>query len=121
METCSSEETAVIWTVDDGILRMATAPNETHWTTKSPFNQSFDIFEAPFDHNSSEMYHPHGRCWPMECPCPEKTTLREDEGYVLYYLTIGNGIFMGILPMALMIFFNILVRKYDSILLCLVF
>ena len=119
METCSSDETTVIWTVEDpwfedpdGILRMATTPNETHWTTTPPFNQSFDIIEDHrYVHNGSEMYHPDDPC----APWPVKTHLREDEGYILYYLTVANGIFMGILPMALMIFFNILVRKYYSI------
>ena len=124
METCSSEESAVIWTVNDGILRLATTPNDTYWTTNPPSNQSFDYNEPRFDHNGSGIIrdiipiidpcHPN-----YECPCPLQTPLREDEGYVLYYLTISNGIFMGILPMALMIFFNILVRKYYSILLCL--
>ena len=110
VENCSSEEPAVLWTVKDGILRMATTPNDTYWTTNSPFNQSFSNNEAGFNHNGSDMYKLHDPCYPAYCPCPLQTPLREDEEYVLYYLTISNGIFMGILPMALMIFFNILVR-----------
>ena len=57
------------------------------------------------DHNSSQKY----------SPCPLKTNLRNDPNYVLYFLTMAQGLFMGVLPMTLMIIFNVLVSIMGQI------
>ena len=109
VEGCPSEVTPALFTVQDGILHIATTPNDTYWTTISPFNNnnSFHVIEAQFGHNGTELFSNFGECYPY----PVKRALRENAEYILYYLTICNGIFMGILPMTLMITFNILVSK----------
>ena len=105
----------LIWRMQDGELHMGTTPGgELKWTTKIPLNASIDTIE----HNVSKMlgstnimHEPYNECQMQmqECPCALQTDIRQDLDYKLYYLTICNGIFMGVIPMALMIFFNILV------------
>ena len=111
VEGCPSLGTPALFTVQDGTTSsrwfIATTPNDTYWTTISPFNNSHDVIEAQFGHNGTNLFSNFEECYPY----PVKTTLRENAEYILYYLTICNGIFMGILPMTLMITFNILVSK----------
>ena len=111
VQHCPETDGKVIWRVEDGILHMGTTPSgELKWTTKIPFNHSIEAIEQnvsrmlirePFDECQVQGY--------PSCPCALQTDFRQDIDYKLYYLTISNGIFMGIVPMALMIFFNILV------------
>ena len=102
--------------MQDAALHMGTTSGgELKWTTKIPLNASLDTIE----HNVSKIYddtnmihEPHDECqYQGGCPCALQTDFRQDINYSLYYLTICNGIFMGIVPMGLMIFFNILVCK----------
>ena len=105
----------VIWRMQDGELHMGTTPGgELKWTTKIPLNASIDTIENNVSRmlgSTNVMHEAYDQCQALmrECPCALQTDLRQNVNYQLYYITICNGIFMGIVPMALMIFFNILV------------
>ena len=94
-----------------------------HWATNYSLqleNEPLDGIKSglEIDHNRSQQYYylsPSGNACPQTCPCPLKTNLRNDSDYVLYFLTMAQGLFMGVLPMTLMIIFNVLVSIMEQI------
>ena len=125
---CPESDTNVLWRSTNDTWQIGT-PNEIgnttslHWAT----NYSFEFENEPLDgvksgleidHNrSQQLYYlsPSGNQCPSTCPCPLKTNLRNDPDYVLYFLTMAQGLFMGVLPMTLMIIFNVLVSIMEPI------
>ena len=109
--TCPPDDSSMIWAYANDVMKMDTTQNgDMNLTTRIAFNHTLDTIASRFRHdNGSHFYPPNFKPCPYTCPCPEQTNLRRDTGYVLYYLTVSNGIFMGIFPMTVMIVFNIFV------------
>ena len=125
---CPESDTKVLWRLTNNTWQIGTQNeigNTTsfHWAT----NYSLEFESEPLvgiksgleiDHNNSQPYYylsPSGNECHGTCPCPLKTNLRNDSDYVLYFLTMAQGLFMGVLPMTLMIIFNVLVSIMEKI------
>ena len=125
---CSESDSKSLWRLTNGTWQIGT-PNEMgnttsfHWATNYSLtleNEPFNVIKSGLEinHNNSEPYYylsPSENECPATCPCPLKTNLRNDSDYVLYFLTMAQGLFMGVLPMTLMIIFNVLVSILEQI------
>ena len=122
------ESPNVLWGLTNDTWKIETSNemgNTTsfHWATNHSLefeNEHLDGIKSglEIDHNRSQQYYylsPSGNECPQTCPCPLKTNLRNDSDYVLYFLTMAQGLFMGVLPMTLMIIFNVLVSIMEQI------
>ena len=123
---CPESDTKVLWRLTNDTWQIGTKIGNTtslHWAT----NYSVEFETEPLDgiksgleidRNNSQPYYylsPSGNECHGTCPCPLKTNLRNDSDYVLYFLTMAQGLFMGVLPMTLMIIFNVLVSIMEQI------
>ena len=125
---CPESDTKVLWRLTNNTWQIGTQneignTTSLHWAT----NYSLELENEPLvgiksgleiDHNNSQPYYylsPSGNECHGTCPCPLKTNLRNDSDYVLYFLTMAQGLFMGVLPMTLMIIFNVLVSIMEKI------
>ena len=123
---CPESDTKTLWRLTNNTWQVETPSvigNTTsfHWATNYSLefeNEPLDGIKSglEIDNNTSQQYYylsPSGNECPQTSPSPLKTNLRNDSDYVLYFLTMAQGLFMGVLPMTLMIIFNVLVSIMD--------